>query len=339
MTKSAGADTTSMQWAQMVVQVILDACDVDQECLFKEADLDMTSWMSLSRVTQEDLTSLWKAADRLGGPPDIGLGVLKKFHFRTVGSLAFKMMVATTFRQSILEANHQISLVSDVWRFSLAEERGQGVMRFRLVNPAVDVTHHSYDAFISACTRLVRDCFPTENYSFSEIWFARPDLGMKKRYEQALGCHCRFDASEYALCMDARLLDIPLSSSDPQLYETLDYRLDHETRHLNSLSAHIEKTILGLIDQGVTPSRSAVASSLEVGERTLLRRLKDENLTFKELQEQVFETLAVRSLQQGDSMESIAERFGYADATSFRKMLRRRTGMSVRALRSSPIKH
>lgn len=83
------------------------------------------------------------------------------------------------------------------------------------------------------------------------------------------------------------------------------------------------------------PSRHTVSVKLEIGERTLLRRLKDENLTYKEVQEQVFEKLILRRLQRGEAMESIAEKLGYSDAKSLEKMFKRRTGLGIRQLRQS----
>ncbi|AMO69165.1 AraC family transcriptional regulator [gamma proteobacterium BDW918] len=334
MTNSALAITAHAQWANMVANVTAAACGFDREQLFKEAGIPLSAWDSVSRVNQEELTALWKLAQRLTGRVDLGLDVLEHFHFRTIGSLAFKMMVAKTFRQSILEALDQISLVSEVWKFSLTEERGLGVMRFRLANPSLEVTHYSYDAFICACVRVLQDCFPNNTYKYAEIWFAHPDFGLKDIYEAKLSSHCRFNCKEYALCLDAKLLDLPLQSADPQLYESLDTSLDYQVRTLNSQSAIIEKAILKLIDEGVAPSRQTVSAKLEIGERTLLRRLKDENLTYKEVQEQVFEKFTLRQLQRGESMEAIAEKLGYSDAKSLGKMLKRRTGLGIRQLRA-----
>lgn len=67
------------------------------------------------------------------------------------------------------------------------------------------------------------------------------------------------------------------------------------------------------------PSRYTVFAKLEIGERTLLRRLKDENLTYKEVHEQVFEKLTLRRIQRGEAMGSIAEKLGYSDAKSLGK--------------------
>ncbi len=317
----------------MVARVTADACGMDQARLFKAAGLAATPWKNASRVNQEDLTALWKTADELSATPDIGLGVLKHFNVSTLGPLAFKMMVAPTFRLSILEALKQISLVSEVWKFSMHEQDNLGVMKIRRSSPNLDITHHSYDAFICASARMMRDCFPNETYKLAEIWFAHPDFGLKKKYERLLNCQCRFNMKDYALCVDAHLLDIPLPSADSHLYQSLDSQLNQKTRSLRTLRSSIERSIISLLEKGAPISRSAVSNKLGIGERTLLRRLKDESLTYKEVEEQVFEKLARLWLQRNYPMIVIAEKLGYADATSLRKMLKRRTGLGVRELR------
>lgn len=335
MTKKARSLTTNTQWAQMIAEVTADACGVDHESLFREAGVALTSWRSLNRISQEDLTALWKAADRLSGRPDIGLGVLKHFHFRTAGPLAFKMMAASTFRQSIIESLHQISTVSQVWDFALTEKNNMGVMKFWLSDPQLEVTHHSYDAFIAACTRIIRDCFTEETCKLTELWFAHPDFGLKQKYEELLGCRCLFDTADYAVCLDWELMDLPLPSADPDLYQSLDIQLDHQAKNLKSIASDIERVILRLIKSGKPISRHAVARTLGLSERTLLRRLKEESRTYKEVEEAVCERVARQMLLRGDSAAAIAERLGYADAASLGKMLKRRTGQGLRALRQN----
>lgn len=317
----------------MIARVTADACQLDHEQLFAEAGVALDKWQPEARITQSDITALWKAADRLSGRADIGLDVLEHFHFQTLGPVAFKMMAARTFGQSIEEIFRHIPLISETWHFELSRQGSYGMVKYRLADPKAEVTHHSYDAFASACVRMLRDAYPSQLFRLEEIWLAHPDFGLVKNYEQRLGCHCRFNAPGYALCFDAKLLDMPLPSADPELYQTLDTRLDHQTRTRQSLSADIEKAILNLIEQGLPPSRQSVAARLELGERTLLRRLKAESKTYKTIQEAVCERLARQWLKHGDTTDSVAERLGYADAASLGKMLKRRTGLGIRALR------
>ena len=103
-------------------------------------------------------------------------------------------------------------MVSEAWHYTLSEQGTLSVMTFKLANPRMEITHHSYDAFISACTRTMQDCFPGENYRFAEVWFAHPDFGLRDKYEQLLGCPCKFNTTSYAICLASRVLDLPLAS-------------------------------------------------------------------------------------------------------------------------------
>lgn len=318
----------------MTAQAAADACGLDQESLFQEAGVEFARWQSQKRINQNDLTALWKAADRLSGQADIGLSVLKHFHFRTAGSLAYKMMAATTFRQSIIESLHQISIVNQVWDFSLSEKDNMGVMKFWPSDPDMEITHHSYDAFIAACTRIIRDCFTEETCKLTELWFARPDFGMKEKYEERLDCTCLFNTENYAVCLNWDLMDLPLPSADPDLYESLDIQLAHQAKVLSSIASDIEKVIVSRIKSGKQFSRKAVSGHLGIGERTMLRRLKEESLTYKAVEEGVCERIAKQQLLRGQRVEVIAGLLGYADADSLAKMLKRRTGRGIRSLRS-----
>jgi AraC-like DNA-binding protein len=321
----------------MTAQAAADACGLEQPLLFKEAGLEFSSWQSLNRISQNDLTALWKAAERLSGRLDIGLNVLKYFHFRTAGPLAFKMMAATTFRQSIVESLHQISVINQVWDFSLSEKNQMGVMKFWPSDPHIEVTHHSYDAFIAACTRIIRDCFTEETCKLAELWFAHPDFGLKEQYEERLGCTCVFDTESYAVCLRWDLLDLPLPSADPDLYDSLDVQLEQLARSIRSLAFDIERIIFNRIKTGKPFSRKDVSAQLGIGERTMLRRLKEESLTYKEVEESVCERVARQKLLLGENMDVLAGLLGYADANSLAKMLKRRTSAGIRELRNPSV--
>ena len=318
----------------MTAQSAADASGLEVASLFQEAGIDRQSWDAQSRINQDDLTALWKTAHRIGGRPDVGLHVLKHFHFRTAGTLAYKMMAAKTFRQSIIESLHQISVVNQVWDFSLSEKNNMGVMKFWPIAPEADITHHSYDAFIGACTKIVRDCFTEETCQLTQLWFAHPDFGLKEHYEKELGCECIFDTEDYAVCMTWDLMDLPLPSSDPILYETLDIQLANQADKLNKIAAQIEQVLLELIQTGKAFSRRQVAQEIGLGERTMLRRLKEDSLTYKDVEEGVCESIARQGLQRGKKLEHIASKLGYSDADSLAKMLKRRTGLGIRELRN-----
>jgi AraC-like DNA-binding protein len=77
------------------------------------------------------------------------------------------------------------------------------------------------------------------------------------------------------------------------------------------------------------PTVPKVAAILDIGPRTLLRRLHDWGVGFGELVDQYRFSLALQYVSSGvDQVTDIAYRLGYSDAAHFTRAFRRWTGMS-----------
>ena len=83
------------------------------------------------------------------------------------------------------------------------------------------------------------------------------------------------------------------------------------------------------------PDMEEVANGLHLTVRTLRRRLRKEGTSFAQLRDEVRMALA-EALLAGPrlSMEQIAERLGYADATSFGNAFKRCRGRTPCSFRS-----
>ena len=83
------------------------------------------------------------------------------------------------------------------------------------------------------------------------------------------------------------------------------------------------------------PDMEEVANALHLTVRTLRRRLREEATSFAQLRDEVRMALA-EALLAGPrlSMEQIADRLGYADATSFISAFKRCRGRTPRSFGS-----
>jgi AraC-like DNA-binding protein len=135
-------------------------------------------------------------------------------------------------------------------------------------------------------------------------------------------------SAEWALVnADARLNKI--------LLKTCEETLSSRKRNSGSLRAAVENTIPSLLPHGQAKAK-VVAGRLGMSERTLMRRLAEEGVTFSEILQQLRESLAVRYLEEdGMPISRIAWLLGYEDASSFSHACRRWTGKSPRGLRLS----
>ncbi len=83
---------------------------------------------------------------------------------------------------------------------------------------------------------------------------------------------------------------------------------------------------------GVGAPMAGVASALGLGDRSLRRRLAAEGVSYQALLDEVRETLAVQLLETGLlTVEDVALRLGYAEASSFIVAFRRWRGTTPAA--------
>ncbi|HXQ14333.1 MAG TPA: AraC family transcriptional regulator ligand-binding domain-containing protein [Caulobacteraceae bacterium] len=88
---------------------------------------------------------------------------------------------------------------------------------------------------------------------------------------------------------------------------------------------------------GAYPSLEAIAASLAVSPRTLIRRLKEMGLRYQALVDESRATLACwRLAHTADPVEQIAAEVGYRDTTNFSRTFRRWRGMTPSQFRSNP---
>lgn len=88
---------------------------------------------------------------------------------------------------------------------------------------------------------------------------------------------------------------------------------------------------------GRMPSLEEMADVFHLTPRTLRRRLVESGTTYRDLVEDVRQTLAVTMLQdRRNSLQDIAAQLGYQDASSFTTAFRRWTGLTPSAYRRQP---
>jgi len=83
-----------------------------------------------------------------------------------------------------------------------------------------------------------------------------------------------------------------------------------------------------------TPSLAEVACRLHLSERTLRRRLRELNTSYRQVLDDVRFTMAAEQLRHGETTNNaLAELLGYTDTANFRRAFRRWAGRSPQAYR------
>ncbi len=103
-------------------------------------------------------------------------------------------------------------------------------------------------------------------------------------------------------------------------------RPTREIRRESSLAERVRTCISLLMPLG-GPGVEEVAFRLKMSARTVRRQLQDEGTSYREILDNLRYSLAIRQLgPERKSVEDVAYRLGFADASGFQKAFRRWTG-------------
>ncbi|MDF2446073.1 MAG: transcriptional regulator, AraC family [Moraxellaceae bacterium] len=171
-----------------------------------------------------------------------------------------------------------------------------------------------------------------------ELRIKGPAPAHAHRYEELYGVRPRFDQREHAVVIDVQclLLALPQGNALTQrLCEEECRRLLQRRRRLAGLAGQVRDLLTR--NPAQLPGMPAIAAELAMNPRTLRRRLADEGVDFSRLADEVRGTVAEELLTTTTlSLEEIASRLGYSEASAFTRAFKRWKGVAPRRYRQGP---
>jgi AraC-like DNA-binding protein len=166
-----------------------------------------------------------------------------------------------------------------------------------------------------------------------ELPWPRPDWA--RHYPRFFVSPLRFNARAARLWLPAVLVDAPCLSADPAALAfaraECERRLADTGAGLDAVAALRRR--LSACD-GHYPDAATVAAELGLSLRSFFRLLAQEGVRWRALLDEARRQRALQLLRETElSVERIAERLGYVDASNFSRCLRRWYGRSARELR------
>ncbi|WP_166459334.1 AraC family transcriptional regulator [Amycolatopsis pithecellobii] len=168
-------------------------------------------------------------------------------------------------------------------------------------------------------------------------WPAPPSAAA---YGTVFGRQPRFGGARLVLAFDQALLDAPVIRDEKELD---DYLADQPnvwfvTRDYGSSAADRVRRILEHGLRGQWPTPDEIGSRLSVSPQHLRRLLRAEHTSIGQIKEDLVRDAAIASLTRGEeSVEELARRLGFSEASSFRRAFRRWTGQPPGAYRRRPV--
>lgn len=149
------------------------------------------------------------------------------------------------------------------------------------------------------------------------------------------GSRIVFNAEKYSLIWPLSILDAEIPARDEDLGKLAEARCESDLRRNNQLQGTASRVNQQLhrLD-GNMPPVEEIAARLNMSVATLKRRLKAEGVSYQQLKDRQRLRLAGTLLEEGAlTIDQIADRLGYSDASNFSKAFKNWTGLSPRQYR------
>ncbi|WP_371366644.1 AraC family transcriptional regulator [Pseudomonas sp. QL9] len=150
-------------------------------------------------------------------------------------------------------------------------------------------------------------------------------------YSRLLGLVPQFNAPINAWVFATKLLDVPLSSADPELKRLVQQHLESLGQAtIQDLPSHVQQVIRNFLPNGRV-AIVQVANYLSLSPRTLQRYLAEEDTSFNLILDQTRKAMASRYLNDSEiNLTQLAEILGYSELSAFSRAFNRWFGVSPR---------
>jgi AraC-like DNA-binding protein len=314
----------------------LEQRGIDAAMVFEKAGVPMYHTSDpLRRMTNAEISALFRESVAVTGDPYFGLFVAEVFHISQLHALGFALLSSATIRDFCLRLQNFYRLASQNLEFRLLEADGETILAAKLTQP--DICWETVDAFAGLIVRLIRT-IGERHFTPVRVELVRPvPVEGRQPYLDYFGCDVLFDQPEICICFDNRIVDLPLPGGSQELAQSHDRTAMEYLGKLDrqNVANRVRGLIVDTLSTGLV-SKQQVADGLNMGTRNLELKLADEDTNFQQILDSTRQSLASGYMEQsGLSITEIAYLLGFSDAANFTRAFRRWTGKSPSEFRKA----
>ncbi|OUM08474.1 AraC family transcriptional regulator [Pseudomonas syringae] len=198
-----------------------------------------------------------------------------------------------------------------------------------------DVIGFYLEEALASAMAIVRHLTGRDDLVPSRVELEYPEPEHGRRYEEIFRCPVIFAAAHNLIEFEAQWLDIPLATRDDFVAHEVAELLDSaswEDKGTSDLVETVQREIRKRLC--VPPSLSELARQLNIGERTLRRRLEAAGQSYQGVIDAQRRARALSLLSHREArLIDVASETGFSDIRDFRRAFKRWTGVTPREAR------
>jgi AraC-like DNA-binding protein len=281
-----------------------------------------------ARISHRQRLAIYRNAKRLAKRSDIGLLAGARQRLSDYGIYGYAMVSSRTFGDALLFSLDHVTMAGPAVRqISFRIEGGTtAILRSHGLDALGDLLPFAAEFWRSSMSslfsRVLESPFPTKRMIFP---FSAPVHW--RNYERLFNCPIDFDADRMEWHFDAKVLDVPCPNANPITAKICQQVCDvimSERPGESGLVRRIRTACLNSSDR--FPTAAEIANEVGLSLRTFHRRLAEDGLSYQFIVDEMRRSLATELLENTHmGIDQVAERVGFADATSFRKAFKKWT--------------
>jgi AraC-like DNA-binding protein len=269
--------------------------------------------------------------------PHIGLDLGESLEPRDLGVIGHAMSASATIGDalSVLSRYLYVLSQSNTIRLDIGEEMVVCTYAVTILQP--DLVRQDAEMAVSWITSIIRE-LSGKNFRPRLVEFCHSQLKSTGKHHSLFGCDVLFERRNNRIHFSRKVLDYPVLTADKGLFEALVFYLDSQLclrSEEDDLLAKVRHLISISLGEGL-PDLNQIASLLGMSGRTLQRKLRDENLAFADLVDDIRYAIAQDYVSHSEfSLTDISLMLGYGELSSFSRAFKRWAGKSPESVRKS----
>ncbi|MBN8990109.1 MAG: AraC family transcriptional regulator [Rhizobiales bacterium] len=285
-----------------------------------------------SRMSLAQLLAGYRNAMELSRDPHFALRLGRNIRVTAYGMYGYAMLSSPDRRTSyeFVQKYHRLS--APTVDLTFREEDGFGIWTIKpFLTEPVDSRLYQFvvEVMLGTITALSRDLVDS-SYKPAQIRIAYPKLPRLPSYEQFFDCPVLFDQDSNELRLDAAWLDVPTLRPNELTFASVQQICSEMLAQMDlatGIAGELRRILLE--STGRFPTIEEACRRLGTSPRTLRRKLIAQGTSYLALLNETRAHLAKKYLREtAMTVEEIADRIGYSEASNFRHAFQRWVGVT-----------
>ena len=241
------------------------------------------------------------------------------------GALGLALKTAETLRGTLERLIRYFLLLTDTGNYEFQECSDSAWFIFHRPVPDRTAVRIANECALAAIVSLLRQVSKSP-VSPIAVSFTHERPGITEAHSRFFGGSVSFGAEQNAVLLSYELLDTKSALADEGISRFLMTHLDNDLQKAQgsrSLEIQVKQAVADALGDGV-PKVAQIARRLGISERTLHRRLTNQNLTYQSLVDETRREVAKSLLKHTQySLADVAFLSGFSEQSSFQRAFKR----------------